>query len=235
MTKRAAAADGKGGITRNRHVVPKNTAFLVVDVQYYSAFAGEGEWAHINPDHIPQDMAYYFDRVKSMVLPNIRRLQEAFRRAEAEVMYTVIESLTKDGRDRSLDYKISGLHAAKGSREARVPEDIQPAEDEITFPKTASSVFNSTNIDYVLRNLEVDYLVIAGLVTDQCVESAVRDACDRGFLVTLVTDACATYTQERHDASLRAIRGYCRQVTTEDMLAELINLAKSSYHVPEIT
>jgi ureidoacrylate peracid hydrolase len=64
-------------------------------------------------------------------------------------------------------------------------------------------------------------LVIAGLLTDQCVESAVRDACDLGYLVTLVTDACATLSQERHEGTLRAIKGYCRQRTTDQLLAEL--------------
>ena len=63
--------------------------------------------------------------------------------------------------------------------------------------------------------------MISGLITDQCVESAVRDACDLGYLVTLVPDACATYSQERHDNSLRTIKGYCRQVTTDELLKEL--------------
>ena len=94
------------------------------------------------------------------------------------------------------------------------------------LPKTSSSVFISTNIDYVLRNLGVRQLVIAGLLTEQCVESAVRDACDLGYLVTLVTDACATYSQERHDATLRAIKGYCRQRTTDQLLAELTPLSR---------
>jgi ureidoacrylate peracid hydrolase len=39
--------------------------------------------------------------------------------------------------------------------------------------------------------------------------------------VTLVTDACATYTPERHENSLRAIKGYCRQRTTAEVLSEL--------------
>ena len=63
--------------------------------------------------------------------------------------------------------------------------------------------------------------MICGVVTDQCVESAVRDACDLGYLVTLVPDACATYTQERHDNTLRAIKGYCRQCSTDELLAEI--------------
>ena len=85
--------------------------------------------------------------------------------------------------------------------------DVGRDDNEIWLPKGSSSVFVSTNIDYLLRCLEVRQLVICGVVTDQCVESAVRDACDLGYLVTLVPDACATYTQARHDNTLTAIKG----------------------------
>jgi ureidoacrylate peracid hydrolase len=83
----------------------------------------------------------------------------------------------------------------------------------------------STNIDYVLRNLGIRSLIIAGVLTDQCVDSAVRDACDLGYLVTVPSDACATLTQERHDWSLRNNRGYCRQVSTDTLLREITGAA----------
>ncbi len=69
----------------------------------------------------------------------------------------------------------------------QVIDCLKPGEDEIILPKTSADVFSSTNIDYVLRCLGVKYLLLAGCVTDQCVESAVRHACDLGYLVTLVT------------------------------------------------
>ena len=136
-------------------------------------------------------------------------------------MYTVIEALTRDGRDLSLDYKISGLFVPRGSWDAKVLDAIAPADDEIVLPKTSSSVFISTNIDYVLRNLGVRSLIIAGVLTDQCIDSAVRDACDLGYLVTVPTDACATLSAERHEWSLRNNRGYCRQVTTDALVREI--------------
>ncbi|MBI9082403.1 MAG: cysteine hydrolase [Desulfobacterales bacterium] len=221
MTKIAAAADGSGGLTRNRPIHLDRTAMLIIDVQQHFVFPGQGGWAHIDPENIPADMRYYFDRVENHVLPNIGRLQRSFRQAGVEVLFTVIESLTRNGRERGLDYKISGFLVPKGSPGAKIPHDISPIGDEIVIAKGSSSVFNSTNIDYLLRNLEIDCLVTAGLLTDQCIESAVRDACDRGFLVTLVTDACATHSQERHDASLRSMKGYCRQVTTDELIAEV--------------
>ena len=109
----------------------------------------------------------------------------------------------------------------KGSWDGNVIDQIRPMDDEIVLSKSSSSVFISTHIDYLLRNLGVKQLVVSGVVTDQCVESALRDACDLGYLVTQVTDACLTYTPERHNNSLDAIKGYCRQVTTAEFLSEL--------------
>jgi ureidoacrylate peracid hydrolase len=142
-------------------------------------------------------------------------------------MYSVIENMTRDGRDRSLDYKISDIDVPRGSWEAQVLDEIAPLDDEMIFRKTSSSVFISTNIDYVLRNLRVRSLIVAGLLTDQCVESAVRDACDLGYLVTLVSDACTTASAERHEQSLLGIRGYCRQRTTDTLLTEIAGLTQT--------
>ena len=125
------------------------------------------------------------------------------------------------------DYKISGIFAAKGSWEAEVIDELAPRENEILIPKTSSSVFNSTNIDYVLRALGIEYVLTMGIVTDQCVETAVRDGCDRGFLMTLIEDACATHAQARHDASLVGIKGYCRIRSTDAVLDEIDSLQRS--------
>jgi ureidoacrylate peracid hydrolase len=208
-------------LSREIPLVPAHAALLFIDVQNFSAHRHGAEFEGLSPAEIEAKYGYYFTRLETVALSNMQRLQAACRAAGVEVMYAVIESLTKDGRDRSLDYKITGFHVPRGSWDAQVLDAIAPEGDEIVLSKTSSSVFISTNIDYVLRNLGVRQLVIAGLVTDQCVESAVRDACDLGYLVTLATDACATYSQERHDNTLRAIKGYCRQRTTDALLAEL--------------
>lgn len=207
--------------TREIALDPGASVLLFIDVQNFSVRREGGEFKDVADADLTGRYGYYFDRLRATAIPNMQRLQAAFRAAGIEVLYTTIESLTKDGRDRSLDYKITGFNVPKGSWDGKVIDEIAPGEDEIVLPKSSSSVFVSTHIDYLLRNLGVRQLVLSGLVTDQCVESAVRDACDLGYLVTLVPDACATYSQERHDASLRAIKGYCRQVTTEALVAEI--------------
>jgi ureidoacrylate peracid hydrolase len=200
------------------------SALLFIDVQNFGARPDGGEYTHMTPAERDEQLGWYFETLATTALPAMQRIQRACREAGIEVLYTVIESLTRDGRDRSLDYKITGFNVPPGSWDAKVLDAIAPADDEIVLPKTSSSVFISTNVDYLLRNLGVRHLVLAGLLTDQCVESAVRDACDLGYLVTLVTDACATHSAARHDNSLRAIRGYCRQVTSGALVREIEGL-----------
>ncbi|SNT76748.1 isochorismatase family cysteine hydrolase [Paracoccus seriniphilus] len=212
-------------LTREVPILPLQAALLFIDVQNFGADRKGAEFAGLSESELEQKYGWYFDRLENHVVPKMQRLQAASRAAGVEVMYTTIESLTLDGRDRSLDYKITGFNVPKGSWDGKVINAIAPVGDEILLPKSSSSVFVSTHIDYILRNLGVRQLIISGLITDQCVESAIRDACDLGYLVTQVTDACLTYSQERHDNSLRAIKGYCRQVTTDQLVAELQDVA----------
>ncbi len=211
------------GLSRDVPVKRGATALLFVDVQHYSAEGG-GMYAELRAEEIEARFGYFLLTMRERAIPNMQRLQNACRGAVIEVMYTVMESLTLDGRDMGLDYKISGLFCPKGSRDAGVIAAIAPEGDEIVIPKTSSSPFISTSIHYVLGNLGVRHLIVSGVLTDQCVDSTVRDACDYGYLVTLVTDACATLTEERHEASITNNRGYCRQRTTDEMVRELAAL-----------
>lgn len=208
-------------LTRNIPLDFSQSAILFVDVQNFAAHREGAEFDGMSDEEFNSEFGWFFEQMASSVVPNLQRLQTSFRAAGIEVLHTTIESLTKDGRDRSLDYKITGFNVPKGSWDGKVIDELVPEDDEIVFPKSSSSVFVSTHIDYVLRNLGVKQLVIVGIATDQCVEGAIRDACDLGYLVTQVTDACATYTQERQSFSMRAIKGYCRQMTTSELIQEL--------------
>jgi len=212
---------GKDLLRRDSAYENGMTALLYVDMQRI--------WCepNLDPTH-PQDAdSYYHRRLREQVIPNQVRILHAGRKASCNVLHTIIESLTLDGRDRSLDHKLSDMHVPKGSPEGQVIAALAPVDNEIVLPKTSSGVFNSTNIDYVLRNLNTRYLIIAGVITDQCVDMAVRDAADRGYLVTVVEDACATYSQERHDAALRAYSGYCWITDTKTVVSRLGALGRA--------
>jgi ureidoacrylate peracid hydrolase len=208
------------GLSRNVAVVPGHTALLLIDVQNYT-MEGGGEYQGLDAATIDRKYGYFFREMRGRAIPNMQKLLAACRKARIEIIYTVIASLTADGRDLSLDYKISKMFCVKDSRDAQVLDEVAPRGDEIVLTKTSSSVFISTNLHYILGNLGIKQLIVVGALTDQCVDSAVRDACDLGYLVTLPTDACATQTRVRHETSLANNAGYCRQITTAALLAEI--------------
>lgn len=186
------------------------SAILVIDVQKGIYHAGAAE-----------TRPFFHQTARDTAIPNIARLLEAARSSGAEVAFTVIQSLTSDGRDRSLDYKQTGFHFPPGSREAEVCDEVRPGPDEMVLPKTSSSLFNSTVFEYLMRNIGVDTVVVTGFLTDQCIDHTIRDGADRGFRMVCAADACTTDSLVRHENALSAFKGYCRSATAGELVREL--------------
>ncbi len=197
-------------LVRDKMLDPARTAILIVDAQ-------NSEIVERYREQRPE----YWRAVHARALPAMQRLIAGGREAGCEIVYTVIEALTRDGRDRSLDHKLSGILVPRGSWQAQVIGAIAPGPDDIVLPKTSSGVFNSTNIAYVLRNIGIENIVVAGFLTDQCVDMAVRDGADQGFYMVCAADACASHTEERHATALRLFGGYCRVQTVDEALAAI--------------
>jgi len=194
-------------------------ALLCIDMQYLDAAEGHGVFKEVIHSGVSiETQEYYFRTLKEYVFPNVRRLQDTFRDRGLEIIHVRIQSLTEDGRDRSMNHKNLRLHAAPGSKEAEFMPEVAPINDEIIINKTASGVFNSTNIEYVLKNIGVKTLFITGVYTNECVETTVRDASDKGFGVTLIEDACTTVTRQLHEFSIATLR---------DRYARILNTAKA--------
>jgi nicotinamidase-related amidase len=197
---------------------PRDTALLIIDMQYLDAHPEEGLVKLGREKGL--DMDYYSERLK-LITANIKRLLTACREKGYEVIHTKIEALTRDGRDRSRIHKLL-LDYGRGTRDTEIIEELAPLDNEIVLTKTCSGVFNGTHIHQVLLNLGIQTLIVTGVVTNQCVDTAVRDAADRGFNVILVEDGCAAVTKELHEATIEILGGvYARIKSTEEVLASL--------------
>ena len=210
----------RDNLERQQNRKRKDVALLVIDLQYLDAAKGYGVFKDITSSGIPiEQQEYYFETLQSYVIPNIQKLQQTFRDQNIEIIHTRIQSLTRDGRDRSHGHKRLDLLAPPGSKEAEFLPDVAPKNDEIVINKTASGVFSSTNLNYILQNLGIGELVIAGVYSNECVETTIRDACDLGYLVSMVEDACTTVTPELHRATITTLRNrYAEIVTTEQII-----------------
>jgi nicotinamidase-related amidase len=185
-----------------------------------------------------EEIKYYNEELVNRVIPNVHKLQTACRANRVEVLHTRIQSMTLDGRDRSLFHKQLGIHVLPGtlfwvnlgffacwsspigSPLAQFPKLVAPKRDEIVLNKTSSGVFNSTNISYILNNLGIIKLYVCGGFTNECVLSAVRNAYESNIEVTLVHDACLSTSEEDHLAAIRTLRRYSRVADTETALKE---------------
>jgi nicotinamidase-related amidase len=80
----------------------------------------------------------------------------------------------------------------KTSSGMEINDIVKPIEGEAVFVKNEINSFRGTGLYDYLKKLETDTLVICGMQTQMCVEAAVRAACDYGFKVILIHDACTT-------------------------------------------
>lgn len=202
---------------------------LVVDYQNYGTNSECGV-AQMLIEKFPEIAEYYVPRIAETVA-NAKRLLEAFRRAGREVVYTRHGALLSNGRDMIARRRLRDSDSieltdrptlwSKGSFEHEVISPLAPLDDELVIDKNASSPFNGTGIDQLLRNLELETLIVVGMATDMCVETTARDAADRGYNVIVVEDATATFFPEHHRAALSALaRVYTQVWDTDQVLRE---------------
>lgn len=186
-------------------------ALVVIDLQNYGCNAGCGV-AQMLALRYPEIAEYYVRRLEGTVLPNARRLLDAFRAARRPVMFTRHGPLLADGSDMiarrrrrdadSLTTTNTPTLWHRGTFEHEVVASLAPLPGELVIDKNTSSAFNSTGIEWLLRNLGAETLVFAGMATDMCVETTARDAADRGFNAIIVEDAAATFFERHHRAAL---------------------------------
>jgi nicotinamidase-related amidase len=167
----------------------------------------------------------FHDRMHGTVLPNIERLQQAFRARGHEVLHARIACHTTDGRDRSLSQKLPGwnnLLLPKNDWESQIVAAIAPVGDEIVVTKTTDSALTGTNLRLILTNLGISHVVCCGIFTDQCIASTVRSLADESFFVLVPDDACAAGTEALHRSELEIMNHiYCHVMSTDDVLAYL--------------
>jgi nicotinamidase-related amidase len=204
---------------------PPRTALIVVDMQYVDAHPEWGIGRAAREAGNGEAFAEYWPAVERALAAQ-QRLLEIARRKHVQVIFTRIATQTRDARDVGRQHRLVGLRVPRDSRDACILDELPVGPDDVVLSKVSSSPFNSTAIDRLLRNLDIDTLLVCGVVTNGCVEGTVRDASDLGYQVIMVEDACAAVTPALHQAAITNLKdGFCNVRTTDDVIAELDGLA----------
>lgn len=222
-------ADLVGGGLPDSAVTASSTALVIVDMQYVDAHRDFGIGAAGKAHGRSDDMEYYFSRLETLTIPNIRVMLAACRAAGIPVAHVRVMNLADDSSDTSWRYKMMGICVPPDSKDAEFIEELAPAPGEVVLNKTTSNVFVSTNADFVFRNMGIDTLIMTGVVTNNCVESSTRGAGDLGYRVLLVDDACAAWTQEGHDYCVQHLdRNFAIVKTTAEILQGIAAVTQPS-------
>jgi len=86
-----------------------------------------------------------------------------------------------------------------------IPE-LYPAPGEPVIDKPGKGAFCQTDLELILRNRGIETLLVCGVTTEVCVNTTVREANDRGFRCIVLSDCCASYFPEFHQAGLAMIK-----------------------------
>jgi nicotinamidase-related amidase len=197
------------------------TALLIVDMQNLCAHP-EGWMGRLardqgKPDHLKER----FDFIAE-VTPNLQRLLGHCRKVGVEVFHIRVAFRTKSTRDgkRQLLNRLNDTPLLPMDWD--IVDALAPIDDEIIIDKSSVSTFNSTAIDQILRNMGKERLWVCGVVTEGCVELTARDAADKGYFVTLVTDGCASSRRAAHDDAVQRITdgNVIKGRTTAELIAQ---------------
>lgn len=190
------------------------TAVLVIDMQNDTvhaagAFAETGAAEHAKSQN---------------VIENVRRVLEAARTAGSTVFHNriVVYPGALGGTNAPI-FRMLGPESFKlGSWGAQIVDELTPTDGDIVLDRNRMSIFNGTGIDFMLRNLGVEHVVVVGAWTNMAVEHSVRDAADHGYKVSIVSDATSSLSAEWQHAALNfALQNIATVTTTDEVVADL--------------
>jgi nicotinamidase-related amidase len=150
---------------------------------------------------------YYLGDFKERVA-NAKRVLDFFRSRKLPIVFT-----------RHIEIGSTSAFA-EGSKNAEVIRELSPTKNETVIVKHKISPFYETNLEQILRKAKVDEIIVCGIMTNLCVRSAISDAYDRDFKITVIKDACVSDSNKTDEFTFDDLTVLeCCNSLTEDEIA----------------
>jgi ureidoacrylate peracid hydrolase len=199
-------------LTLAEKVDPKHCALLVIDVQ--NDFVADGGFF----DKVGGDLK----PIQQERVPALLRLIAEARKAGVLVIFVQAiydpKDLSAPMRERNARLKMEMPRCLTGSWGADFYE-VRPRPDEPVVIKHRYSAMVNTNLPDLLKERKIHSLLLTGVATDTCVESAGRDAYFLDYYVTIVADCCGAASEQDHRGALKRFsRDYGQVVVSGDVI-----------------
>jgi ureidoacrylate peracid hydrolase len=183
-------------------VKPGKTALLLIDMQKLVSsrlLLQEALDAGLPEKEVRKALREYDQRIKNAV-KNARRILQTCRKKGYDVIHIKLGAQTSDPRHTAKINRKANFIVSMDAEKGKFLDEVKPAEGELVFPKTNGGAFTGTNMDFVLRNMDIENIIVTGFLTDQCVLATAICGAVIGYDVLLIEDACTGTTRENHDA-----------------------------------
>ncbi len=151
------------------------------------------------------------------VVPNLRRVLDRARQNGQTIAHVHVVTVKSPQSPWTVQVT---RWAPPGSDESQIIDELAPLPGEVDVPKACSGVFTGTNLDFIFRRLGVTGMIVGGVVTHGCVERCVMEGHDLGYASVLLSDGCASTTDELHENALeRMVDRRAHVLTTNALLA----------------
>ncbi|MEM4717612.1 MAG: isochorismatase family cysteine hydrolase [Desulfurococcaceae archaeon] len=143
------------------------------------------------------------------IVPMIKNIIDKAHERKIPVVYLGDRHLPFDH-----ELRIWGPHAIQGDPDAEILDELKPSSMDIVLYKRSYSGFRETGLDYILRDLGVDTVILTGIHTHICVLHTAIDAYYNRYKIIVVEDAVSAFSKEDHEYALK----YMKQVLGAELL-----------------
>lgn len=195
---------------------PARSALVIVDVQ--------NDYCHKEGSLAKQGLDV---SMAEKMMPNLHRMIRACKEKKVPVIY--IQTIHEDSTDsktwvKRLKGKSQTDLCRKDTWGAEFFQLTPDEKEDVIVVKHRYSAFINTRFDSVLRAMEIETLLMAGVSTNICVESTARDGFMLDYDVLLLSDCTGAFTQEAYEMSLETINQFFGSVTSSEEILKSLNL-----------
>lgn len=183
----------------------------------------------MNPVLIVIDMEKDFFKKEGLknqsgkLIKNINDLISKFRSKKIPIIW-IRQTMKADLSDAPLGSKKSGnAYVVENTQGSEFLDGLDFQKKDIVVIKKRYSGFFQTNLEEILKKLNVDLLIICGINTHACVRMTVIDAYMRDYEIVVAKDCVGSYDQEHHNVSMKYFTPTIAQVKSNEEILQILN------------